>query len=190
MAQPSCRAPSPSPPVHTAPVVVVAPQLCCVTLCSQRCCSQLDNGFGVLALEGNLVDAGEEREVGLELLVLEHGHDVLGGDGALQLLAVELRLLNVIPRSLALCKGLGARAVAACGQRGKAGMGGRLRNQEARSTRTAPWLPQPCAWLLRDVPKTAHAPHARGCAGGTSRSPQWSSARARRSNAVTATKST
>jgi hypothetical protein len=65
------------------------------------------------------VDAGEEREVSLKLLVLEHRHHVLGRDGALQLLTVELGLLDVVPRALALCKRLGARAVAACERREK-----------------------------------------------------------------------
>jgi hypothetical protein len=60
------------------------------------------------------VDACEERELGLELLVLENRHHVLRGDGALQLLAVELGLLDVVPRAFALCKRLGTRAVAAC----------------------------------------------------------------------------
>ena len=45
-------------------------------------------------------------------LGLEDGGDVLGGDGALQLLAVEQLGLDLVPRALALGEGLGALAVA------------------------------------------------------------------------------
>ena len=45
-------------------------------------------------------------------LGLEHGGNVLGGDGALQLLAVEQLGLDLVPRALALGEGLGALAVA------------------------------------------------------------------------------
>ena len=52
--------------------------------------------LGLGALESDLVDRHEERELGLLALLLDARHDVLGGAGALQLLPVELlRLLQV-----------------------------------------------------------------------------------------------
>mmetsp|Transcript_1087 Transcript_1087/g.2481 ORF Transcript_1087/g.2481 Transcript_1087/m.2481 type:complete len:360 (+) Transcript_1087:555-1634(+) len=74
---------------------------------------QLDNAGCRSALKCDFVNAREERELGLDPLLLEHSGHVLACDGALQLLPVEKLLLNLIPLALALGKSLSTLAVAA-----------------------------------------------------------------------------
>mmetsp|Transcript_3951 Transcript_3951/g.10382 ORF Transcript_3951/g.10382 Transcript_3951/m.10382 type:complete len:422 (-) Transcript_3951:19-1284(-) len=76
-------------------------------------CLQLDDRLDGRALESNLVDALEERELVLDALVFEHHHHVLASDRALQLLPVELVSLDLVPRAFLPREGLGALAVAA-----------------------------------------------------------------------------
>merc|ERR1719245_2945157 len=84
-------------------------------LLAGRCAGgrQLHDGARWLALEGDLVHCGEEREAIAELVLLHDRPDLLGGEGALELLAAEELALYLFPGLLATCpdKGLGALAI-------------------------------------------------------------------------------
>jgi hypothetical protein len=79
---------------------------------------ELRDGGRVGALEGDAVNGREERELLHRVVLLEDAVHLLGRVRALQHLAIQQRLLELLPRRLLRDEGLGALAVAAAEARG------------------------------------------------------------------------
>ena len=110
------------------------PPSCVVRHAAHVSALQLHDGLGFGALEGDLVDLGEERELRLELLGLEDDCHVLGADLSRR---GQSAAVSGSQRQSAAVSGSQRQSAAATGKQDSPG----LREEEARSQRRGPPCP-------------------------------------------------